>query len=60
MLYKNILEMLKIKDGIIYVSGNETTNPELIGLSLIDLLEKHPQLKIVKPKINNHGIQNVK
>lgn len=41
--------MLKIKEGKIYVNNKKTTNAELIGLSLIDLLEDNPGLKIIMP-----------
>jgi len=38
--------MLTIKNGKIYINGTESTNPELIGLALLDLLDEHPNLTL--------------
>lgn len=35
--------MIKISDGKIYVDGEPTTNPELIGLAVLDSLEKQKE-----------------
>lgn len=32
--------MIEITNGIIFIDGVETTNPELIGLALVDFAEK--------------------
>lgn len=38
--------MIKISQGIIYIDGIPTTNPELIGLALLDMAEKLQNAKI--------------
>lgn len=38
--------MLQIKNGIIYIDGIPTTNPELIGLALLDMAEKIPNAQL--------------
>lgn len=31
--------MIEIIDGLVFVNGEQTNNPELIGLALLDLIE---------------------
>ena len=38
--------MLQIINGKVYIDGIPTTNPELIGLALLDMAEKLQNAKI--------------
>ena len=38
------------KNGVVFVNGNKVTNPELLGLHLLDLAEENNfEIKIGKP-----------
>lgn len=51
--------MIEIKNGVIYVDEVATTNPELIGLAMLDLVEEKAVALLVTEKANEADLAEI-